>query len=100
MCIRDSYKGVSAGVLLVASAGLGTLNSAALTAEALKARGLPLIGVIIGDWPADPGLAEQCNVEDLPRVTGSRLLGRIPMGAGALPRQEFVASAPSWLDFA
>ena len=47
-----------------------------------------------------PGLAEQCNVEDLPRVTGSRLLGRIPMGAGALPRQEFVASAPSWLDFA
>jgi dethiobiotin synthetase len=94
------YKGVSAGVLLVASAGLGTLNSAALTAEALKARGLPLIGVIIGDWPADPGLAEQCNVEDLPRVTGSRLLGRIPMGAGALPTQEFVASAPSWLDFA
>ena len=38
----------AAGVLLVASAGLGTLNSAALTAEALKARGLPLIGVIIG----------------------------------------------------
>jgi len=94
------YKGVSAGVLLVASAGLGTLNSATLTAEALKARGLPLIGVIIGDWPADPGLAEKCNVEDLPRVTGSRLLGRIPMGAGALATQEFVASAPSWLDFA
>lgn len=93
------YKGISCGVLLVAHAALGTLNVAALTAEALKARSLPLIGVVIGDWPAEPGLAARCNVEDLPRVTGAPLLGRIPDGVGALAEGDFRAAAPGWLDF-
>lgn len=92
------YKGISTGVLLVARAGLGTLNEAALTAEALAHRKLPLIGVVIGDWPADPGLAERSNLEDLPRVTGARLLGRIPNGVGSLLPAEFAAAAPAWLD--
>jgi dethiobiotin synthetase len=92
------YKGVSTGVVLVARAGLGTLNEAALTAEALERRQLPLIGVVIGDWPAEPGLAEECNVEDLPTVTGSRLLGRIPMGSGSLAPADFAAAAPGWLE--
>jgi dethiobiotin synthetase len=92
------YKGTSCGVLLVARAGLGTLNEAALTAEALKARSLPLIGVVIGDWPDRPGLAEECNVEDLPAVTGARLLGRVPTGAGSLGSADFVAQAPGWFD--
>ena len=81
------YKGVGCGVVLVASAGLGTLNTAALTAEALAARSLPLLGVVIGSWPADPGLAEESNLVDLPRVTGAPLWGRIPQGAGALTRE-------------
>ena len=58
-----------------AATGEGALTAAALTAEVLKARGLPLVGVIIGDWPADPGLAEQCNVEDLPRVGDVEVVG-------------------------
>ena len=71
-----------APVLVVAAAGLGTLNTAALTAEALAARSLPLLGVVIGSWPDDPGLAEESNLVDLPRVTGAPLWGRIPAGAG------------------
>jgi dethiobiotin synthetase len=92
------YKGVGCGVVLVASAGLGTLNTAALTAEALAARSLPLLGVVIGSWPADPGLAEESNLVDLPRVTGAPLWGRIPQGSGALSRAAFLAGVPAWFD--
>ena len=90
------YKGVGCGVVLVASAGLGTLNTAALTAEALASRSLPLLGVVIGSWPAEPGLAEESNLVDLPRVTGAPLWGRIPEGSGRMPREEFLAAVPEW----
>ncbi|MFH9349663.1 dethiobiotin synthase [Kitasatospora sp. NPDC017646] len=75
--------GLPAEVLLIASAGLGTLNIVALTAEALAARELPLAGVLVGSWPADPGLAERCNLADLPRSAGAPLLGALPERAGA-----------------
>ena len=92
------YKGVGCGVVLVASAGLGTLNTAALTAEALAARSLPLLGVVVGSWPEQPGLAEESNLVDLPRVTGAPLWGRVPQGAGRLSRAEFLEGVPTWFD--
>ena len=90
------YKGIGCGVVLVAGAGLGTLNVAALTAEALTARSLPLLGVVVGSWPSQPGLAEENNLVDLPRVTGAPLWGRIPEGAGGMPRTDFLAAVPGW----
>ncbi|MFF3006804.1 dethiobiotin synthase [Kitasatospora sp. NPDC057940] len=75
--------GLPAEVLLVASAGLGTLNIVALTAEALAARRLPLAGVLVGSWPTAPGLAERCNLADLPRSAGAPLLGALPERAAA-----------------
>ena len=92
------YKGVSCGVVLVAAAGLGVLSTAALTAEALRTRSLPLLGVVVGSWPADPGLAETENLLDLPRVTGAPLWGRVPEGAGTMTAESFCAAAPDWLD--
>lgn len=92
------YKGMSCGVVLVASAGLGVLSTAALTAEALAARSIPLLGVVVGSWPADPGLAETENLHDLPRVTGAPLWGRVPEGAGSLTSAEFTAAARGWFD--
>ncbi len=52
--------------VVVTRAGLGTLNHTGLTVEALRARGLPIAGLVIGSWPEEPDLAEQCNLEDLP----------------------------------
>ncbi len=92
------YLGTSCGTVLVAAAGLGTLSTAALTAEALAARDIPLLGVVVGAWPAVPGLAETENLADLPRVTGAPLWGRIPEGAGAMAAAEFTAAAPTWFD--
>jgi dethiobiotin synthetase len=91
------HEGVAAGYVLVASPDLGTLNHTALTAEALAARSLPLLGVVVGSYPAQPDLAQQCNLEDLPRVAGAPLLGRLPEGAGALACDDFARGAPAWL---
>ena len=83
-------------VVVVVAAGLGTLNHTELTVGALRARGLEPRGLVVGCWPAEPDLAERCNLEDLPRVTGVPLLAVIPEGAGALSRNEFVAAAAGW----
>lgn len=91
--LADAAAGLSAPVLVVATAGLGTLNATALTVEALHTRGLTVAGVVIGAWPAAPDLAARCNLEDLPRVTGVPLLGALPEGAGTLTPAEFLALA-------
>ncbi|MPZ96634.1 MAG: ATP-dependent dethiobiotin synthetase BioD [Propionibacteriales bacterium] len=88
---------VPVAVVVVARAGLGTLNHAALTVEVLRRRGLEPAGLVIGCWPADPDLAERCNVDDLPAVTGLPLLGRIPAGAGQLTPDAFASAAPTWI---
>ncbi|MFJ8441468.1 dethiobiotin synthase [Kitasatospora griseola] len=75
--------GVQVEFVLVAAAGLGTLNATALTAEALRHRGLALRGVVVGSWPADPDLAARCNLADLPSAAGAPLLGALPAGAAA-----------------
>ncbi|HEY3558862.1 MAG TPA: dethiobiotin synthase [Kribbella sp.] len=82
--------------VVVTRAGLGTLNHTALTVAALRARELPVDGLVIGSWPAEPDLAERCNLDDLPATTGVPVIARIPAGAGTLTREEFRAAAPGW----
>lgn len=84
---------LAAPVLVVATAGLGTLNHTALTVEALLARALTCKGVIVGAWPAAPDLAARCNLVDLPVATGVPLLGALPDGSGILHPDEFAAVA-------
>ena len=91
--LADVAAALGAPVLVVAEAGLGTLNATALTCEALRARGVECAGVVIGAWPAEADLAARCNLEDLPAYAGAPLLGRLPEGAGALRRDEFLAAA-------
>ncbi|GAA1242235.1 dethiobiotin synthase [Kitasatospora nipponensis] len=88
--------GAAAEVLVVASAGLGTLNTTTLTAEALRARGLRNAGVVIGSWPIAPDLATRCNLADLPRAAGAPLLGALPAdatGTGGAAFAELAAAA-------
>ncbi|MYS95108.1 MULTISPECIES: dethiobiotin synthase [Streptomyces] len=95
--LADAARLLSAPVLVVASAGLGTLNTTELTARELRSRGLDLAGIVIGSWPAAPDLASRCNVADLPDVAGAPLLGSVPAGSGALSPAAFRAAAPHWL---
>jgi dethiobiotin synthetase len=87
--LADVAELLGAPVVVVARAGLGTLNHTALTVEALHARGLDCAGIVIGSWPAEPDLAARCNLEDLGAI--APLLGRIPEGAANLAREEFLA---------
>lgn len=82
------------GFVVVTRSGLGTLNHTGLTVEALRRRNLPIEGLIIGSWPDEPDLAEQCNLEDLPTTTGVPVIARIPAGAGQLA--DFASAAPGW----
>ncbi|WP_199043997.1 dethiobiotin synthase [Glycomyces salinus] len=91
--VRDLAVELGAPAVVVARAGLGTLNHTALTLEALSRRGVDA-AVILGAWPHRPGLAETENLQDLP---GDRL-GWIPDGAGALEPEVFRLSATEWLD--
>jgi dethiobiotin synthetase len=88
---------LGAPVLVVAAAGLGTLNHTALTLEALAARRLRLAGVVIGSWPSDPDLAALANIGDLPTLIGGPLAGLLPAGSGALPAADFLAAARAGL---
>ncbi|MFC6063474.1 dethiobiotin synthase [Streptomyces ochraceiscleroticus] len=95
--LADAAKALGAPMLMVAQAGLGTLNATALTALALRTAGIETPGVVIGSWPAEPDLASRCNIEDLPESAGAPLLGLVPAGSGALPPTRFRAQASSWL---
>ncbi|MEY2503371.1 MAG: dethiobiotin synthetase [Verrucomicrobiota bacterium] len=72
---------LGAPVLVVAAAGLGTLNHTALTLEVLAGRGVRPAGIVIGSWPKDPGLAERTNVHGLEQLSGRPLAGALPSGA-------------------
>ncbi|WP_324784902.1 dethiobiotin synthase [Streptomyces sp. H51] len=95
--LADAAALLGAPVLVVAPAGLGTLNATELTARELRCRQVELLGVVIGSWPAAPDLAMRCNLTDLPEVAGAPLLGALPAGAGALSPAAFRAAAPGWL---
>lgn len=84
-------------VLVVVEAGLGTLNATALTLEAMAHRGLDLAGLVIGAWPADPGVAERSNVPDLEMLAARPLLGVLPAGLGDRDRADFLATVRAGL---
>jgi dethiobiotin synthetase len=91
--IADLAAMLAAPVLVVAAAGLGTLNHTALTFEAIAARKLRPAGVVIGSWPRDPDLADRENLIDLETIAGGSLAGLLPEHSGSLPPAEFRAIA-------
>jgi dethiobiotin synthetase len=80
-------------VVLVAAAGLGTLHDASVTAALLDQWQLGPDHLVIGDWPAAPGLAERCNLTDLPDYTGVPLHGVLEHGIARLPADVFTEHA-------
>ncbi|WP_216208366.1 dethiobiotin synthase [Amycolatopsis aidingensis] len=91
--LADVAWSLGALVLVVAEAGLGTLNATALTAEVATRRGLHVGGVVLGSWPPEPDLAARSNVTDLPVAAGAPLLGALPAGLGRATRAEFLEEA-------
>jgi dethiobiotin synthetase len=89
--VADLAVSLGAPAVVVARAGLGTLNHTALTMEALERRGIPGC-VVIGAWPAQPELVHVANLVELYR----QLAGAVPDGAGSIEPGVFRRSAPGW----
>lgn len=96
--LLDLARELAAPVLVVAAAGLGTLNHSELTTRALRQEGVRCAGLVIGSWPEQPDLATRTNRTDLPQVTGADLVGAVPAGAGSWAPPRFRAAAPGWFD--
>lgn len=90
--VADLAVALGAPAVVVARAGLGTLNHTALTLEALDRRAVPA-GVVLGAWPAAPELVHWANLTDLV----PNLVGVLPDGAGVMDPGVFRRSASGWL---
>jgi dethiobiotin synthetase len=68
--VLDLIKDLKLPTVIVARAGLGTINHTTLTYNALVANGADIFGIVLNDYPASPGLAEETNPEAVKRMTG------------------------------
>lgn len=95
--LADLARTLRLPVLVVTEAGLGTLNTTAMTLEVMAHRGLELTGLVVGSWPDAPGLAERSNLADLEMLAARPLLGVLPAGLGSRDRASFLVAAHAGL---
>jgi len=62
-------------IVIVTRPNLGTLNHTLLTIEHAKRKGLEIAGIVISNYPWDPGIPEQTNPELILSMTGVSILG-------------------------
>jgi dethiobiotin synthase len=80
LTMADLAARLEAELVIVTRPGLGTLNHTALTLEAARARALPVAGLVVSGWPANPGVTERTNLERLVRL--APVIGLVPHVAG------------------
>jgi dethiobiotin synthetase len=73
-------------VVLVARAGLGTVNHAALTAEALRARGLAIAAIVLNRTSPEDDPSVPHNAAEVARLTGVKVVGPLPFKADIAER--------------
>ncbi len=64
--------------LIIADAGLGTINAVVLTAFYMKQKGLPVKGILLNHWQG--GVMEEDNVKMIEEITGLPVLGKVKKG--------------------
>ncbi|MGO8671537.1 MAG: dethiobiotin synthase [Capsulimonadaceae bacterium] len=76
--MADLARDMGLPLLVVARAGLGTLNHTLLTVEFARARGLSIAGIVLSRYPARPDPAERTNPTLLELLTGLPILAKLP----------------------
>lgn len=76
--LEDIIRWLRLPVLIVADAGLGTINHVALTAFYMKQKGLTAKGVFLNYWKG--GVMEEDNVKMIEEMTGLPVLAKIRAG--------------------
>jgi len=76
--VLDMARWLRLPLIVVARAGLGTINHTVLTVKAAQHAGVPVAGVVINRYPEKPSLAEETNPEVIEALTDTPILGRVP----------------------
>lgn len=66
--VRDLAVALALPLVVVAAAGLGTINHTLLTVESARAAGLDVRGVVLSRWPATPTALERSNRATIARL--------------------------------
>jgi dethiobiotin synthetase len=75
----DAAEDMKSPAVIVARPALGTINHTLLTLQALRARSIPVAGVVINRFPTDtPGLAEETNPRAIERWGKVPILAIVP----------------------
>lgn len=79
LLLADLVRDLEIPVLVIARSGLGTLNHTLLTLEALRARKIPVAGVVFSDSsPDESEVIVQDNMNIIAEMGRVHVLGRIP----------------------
>ncbi|WP_158233944.1 dethiobiotin synthase [Sporosarcina sp. P34] len=78
-CMIDWMAELQASVVLVARAGVGTINHTVLSIEAMKARGIHIAGLLFNDLAQDSPTIIQDNVEMIYKMSGVPVIGTFPI---------------------
>jgi dethiobiotin synthetase len=73
--MADLAREFGLSLIVVTRPGLGTLNHTALTVESATSRGLPVLGMVINNFPEETDLAERTNPALLSDMTGLPIIG-------------------------
>jgi dethiobiotin synthetase len=76
--MRDLARELQIPCIVVARAGLGTVNHTALTIEALQSYRIPVLGVVFSNAPVRLGPAERTSGPLIEELTDLRILGSVP----------------------
>jgi len=76
--VLDMARWLRLPVIVVARAGLGTINHTVLTVKAAQQAGVPVAGVVINRYPERPSLAEETNPGVIEDLTDTPILGKVP----------------------
>jgi dethiobiotin synthetase len=79
-------------VLVVARAGLGTVNHTALTVEALRRRGLAIAAIVLNRVAAEDDPSVPYNAAEIARLTGIAPAAALPFVADIASREVILRS--------
>lgn len=80
--LEDIIRWLHLPVLVVANAGLGTINHVVTTCEYIKNRHIPVKGILLNHWKG--GIMEEDNVKMIEEITGVKVIAKIRDGDSLL----------------
>ena len=86
--VLDLAQACDLDAVVVARAGLGTLNHVAMTVMMLRSREIPIRGIVLNGRSATPDLAESTNPAALSRMLHGVRIVEVPNSSSGAPVAE------------